>query len=70
MSIVRIIFDYKKDDSAISIQDQKVVVKGREIIMKSTAGWDICCECEDSPTLWEKLSNLTELHPIHLLNMP
>ena len=32
----------RKNDSALSVQNQKVVVKERETLKKSTAIWDIC----------------------------
>ena len=36
--------DHRKDDSALSVEDQNIVVKGRYILRKSTAGQDICFE--------------------------
>ena len=39
--------DHKRNGSALSVEDQKVVVKGRETQRKSTADWDICCEWKD-----------------------
>ena len=51
---------------ALSVEDQKVVIKGWEILRKSTAGWDICCKWKDGYTSWEKLSNLKELHPVQV----
>ena len=57
--------DHRKDGSALSVKDQKLVVKGKETLRKSTAGWGIHCKWKDGSKLWEKLSNLKELHPIH-----
>ena len=48
------------------IQLSKVVVKGREALRKSTAGWDICCRWKDGFTLWKRLSNLNESHPLQV----
>ena len=59
-----VIIDHRKNDSALSAEDQKVVVEGQETIIKLIAGWDICCGWKDGSTLWEKLSNLKESHPI------
>ena len=28
------------------------------------AGWQICCQCKDRFTSWEKLSDLKESHPV------
>ena len=36
--------DQRKNDSALNVEDQKVTVKCKEIMRKSTVGWDICCE--------------------------
>ena len=58
--------DYGKNDLALSVEDQKVVINGRETLRKSTAGWFICCEWKDGSISWENLSNLKELHPIHV----
>ena len=61
-----VIIDHRKNDSALSAEDQKVVVEGQETIIKLIAGWDICCGWKDGSTLWEKLSNLKESHPIQV----
>ena len=50
----------------MTMDDQKVMVKGKETIRKSTAGRNIYCEWKDGFTLWEKLSNLKELHQIQV----
>ena len=56
----------QKNDSALSVEDQKIVIEGKEFLRKSIAGWDICCEWKDGFTLWEKLSNLEESHLIQV----
>ena len=58
--------DYRKNGSALSVEDQKIVVKGQETLRKSTASWDLCCKWKDRSTLWEKLSDLKELHQIQV----
>ena len=58
--------NHKKNDSAVSVGDQKVVIKGQETLRKSTTGWDICCKWKDGSTSWAKLSNLMESHPIQV----
>ena len=35
--------DHGKTTSALSVEDQKIVINGQENLRKSTAGWDICC---------------------------
>ena len=62
--------NHSKNGSALSANDQKMIVKGKESHRESTAGGDIYYEWKDSSTSWEKLSNLKELHPIQMLNMP
>ena len=59
-------FNQRKNGSVLSVNDQKIVVKGWETLRKSTAGWDICCKSKDGSTLWEKLLNHKELHPIQV----
>ena len=36
--------DHRNNDSALSVDDQKVFVKGRETLRMSTAGENICCK--------------------------
>ena len=55
-----------KDGSALSGEDQKIIAIGQEALRKSTAGWGIYCKWKDGSTLWEKLSNLKELHLIYV----
>ena len=35
---------HRKNESALSVEDQKIVVKGQETLQKSIADWDICCK--------------------------
>ena len=68
--LLEVLMEHRKNDLYLSVEHQKVVVKGRETLTKSTAGWDVCCKWKDGSTSWKKLSNLKESHPIELLNMP
>ena len=36
--------NHRKNGSALSVKDQKVVIKGQETLRKPTAGWKICCK--------------------------
>ena len=38
---------HRKNGSALSVDDQMVVVKKQEALRKSTAGWDICYKWKD-----------------------
>ena len=58
--------DWRKDGNALSMEDQKIVVKGRPSLRRSTAGWQICCQWKDGSTSWEKLSDLKESHPVQM----
>ena len=57
---------HRKNDSALSAEDEKVVVKGRETIRKSTACRIIHCKGKDTSRIWEKVSNLNDFHPIQV----
>ena len=56
--------DFQKDGTALSMADQKVVVKGRPFLCRTTVGWQLCCQWKDGSTSWEKLSDLKESHPV------
>ena len=36
--------DHRKDDSGVSVENETVIVNGREALRKSTTGWDVCCK--------------------------
>ena len=54
--------DYHKDNKSISLSDQQITVRGRQVTCKATAGEQICCQWNDGSTSWEKLSQLKECH--------
>ena len=54
--------NHRKNGSALS----RKVIKRWEILRTSIASWDICYQWKDGSTSWEKLSNLTESHPIQV----
>eukprot|EP00804_Cyclotella_cryptica_P003089 CCRYP_006074-RA/>CCRYP_006074-RA protein AED:0.29 eAED:0.04 QI:0/0/0/0.75/0.33/0.5/4/0/1079 len=56
--------DFRRDGTALSLADQKVVVKGRPSLRRTTVGWLLCCQWKDGSTSWEKLSDLKESHPV------
>ena len=57
--------DHRKSSKALSIEDQKATdIRGRNVIRRSTAGWQICCQLKDESTSWEKLCDLKESHPV------
>ena len=48
----------------LTIQYQKIVVKGRPSLLWSTIGWFICIQCKDGSTSREKLSGMKECYPV------
>jgi len=56
--------DFKKDRTTLSIADQKIAVKGRPSICRTTVGWQLCCQWKNGSTSWEELSDLKESHPV------
>eukprot|EP00804_Cyclotella_cryptica_P021438 CCRYP_005781-RA/>CCRYP_005781-RA protein AED:0.29 eAED:0.29 QI:0/0/0/1/1/1/3/0/397 len=56
--------DFRKDGTALSLADQKVVVKGRLSLRGTTVGWQLCCQWKDGSMSWGKLSDLNESHPV------
>ena len=42
--LLEALVSHRKNDSALTVEVQKIVVRGQEILRKSKAGWDICCE--------------------------
>ena len=58
------IVGHRKDSSAVSPDDQIIVVNGKNSKHKSTASWDLCIQWKDGSTSWEKLSALKEAYPV------
>ncbi|KAL7479600.1 LOW QUALITY PROTEIN: hypothetical protein ACHAW6_005327 [Cyclotella cf. meneghiniana] len=64
------IVDYRKNPNvAISWNDQIKIINGKKVVSRSTWGWELCCEWKDSSTSWQKLSDLKESHPLHVLSL-
>ena len=64
--LLEILINHRKNGSTLSIEDQKVVIKGQETLRKSSAGWDMCFKWKDTSTSWEKLFDVKEFHSIHI----
>ena len=56
--------DYRRNEHALTIQDQNIVVKVRPSLRRSTIGWFICIQCKYGSTSWEKLSDMKEFYPV------
>ena len=55
---------YRYNEHAMTIQGQKIVVKGRLSLQWSTSVWFICMQWKDGSTSWEKLSDMKECYPV------
>ena len=59
------IVDFRSSTTALCYADQKSLKADvRSFILRTTAGWQLCIQWKDGSTLWEKLSDLKESHPI------
>ena len=56
--------DYRRNKNALTIKFQKIVVKGRPSIQRSTVGWFVCIKRKDVSTSREKLSYMKECYPV------
>ena len=52
------VIDFRKTNSTLSIEYQKIVVKGRAFLCRSTVGWQVCCQWKDRSTSWEMISDM------------
>ena len=56
--------DYRRNDTATTLIDQRTIHNGRPSVKKNTIGWQICCQWRDGSTSWEHLRDLKESHPV------
>ena len=54
------IIDFRKTNSALSIEYQHIVVKGRVYLRCLTVGWQVLCHWKDGSSSWEKINDLKE----------
>ena len=60
-----LIVDFRRSTTALCYADQKVLkADGRSFMRRTTDGWHLCVQWKDGSTLWEKLSDLKESHPV------
>jgi len=65
--LLKEIVDHKKDGSALSQEDAKIVSQNGQIRLKpTTRGWMILVEWKDGTTSWVKLRDLKESNPVEL----
>ena len=56
--------DYRKNEKSMSVADQKSVICGQPVMIKSTAGWQICVQCRYGLTSWQLHKDLKESHHV------
>jgi hypothetical protein len=56
------LIDHQTDDTAASFAERFIVVRGRQHLHKTTAGWWICVLWKNGETSWERLADLKEIH--------
>ena len=56
--------DYRNNDKAITIPDQKVVHRGRSFMRRSTVGWYLCVQWRYGSMLWQALNDLNESNQV------
>ena len=58
------IVDFRRSTTALYYADQKFLKDdGRSFMRQTIVGWKLFIQWKDGSTLWEKLSDLKELHP-------
>ena len=66
MLLLDYFFYYRNMNRSLSLQDQQLTVNGKPCMKLSTAVWDILFLWKDESTIWEKLSDLKECHPVEV----
>ena len=57
------IVDHRKDNNVVCKDNQDVTVNDKSYEQKTTRGWQLCIECKDKSTSWERLSDMKESNP-------
>ena len=60
------IIDHRKDASAVSKDNEFVIVHGKRVRRMSTKGWKFCVQWKDGSTSWEALKDLKESNPVEV----
>lgn len=61
------LIDYKRDETAIPMEDKYVVTKsGQRRLRKTTKGWKLLVRWRDGTESWVKLCDLKEAHPVEV----
>jgi hypothetical protein len=61
------ICDFRRSTTALQ-KDEQVFSdsRGRQQVLKTTKGWQLCVQWKDESTSWEKLADLKECYPVQV----
>jgi hypothetical protein len=65
-NIMDCIIDHKKDGHAVERADMYIKHRINNQVRKANKGWNLCVECKDGTTSWERLVDLKEINPIEV----
>ena len=60
------IVDHRKDNKAVSKDNQDVRWNGKTYKQKTTRGWQLCMDWKDKSTSWERLSDMKESYSVEV----
>ncbi len=64
-SLMEAIVDYRKDETAVPMEDKYVITKrGRKRFRTTTTGWCMLVQWRDGSEAWIKLKDMKEAHPV------
>lgn len=58
------IVGHRKDNRAVSHADKYVIKNGRNVLRRTTIGWELCIRWKDGTTSWHSMSELKESNPV------
>ena len=61
------ICDYRRSTTALQRDEQLFTdARGKQQMLKSVKGWQLCVRCKDGSTFWEKLADPMECYPVQV----
>ena len=65
--LLREIIDYRKDDSAVPMEDKFLTTRsGQRRLRKTTQGWELLVAWKDGTESWVRLATLEDSYPVEL----
>ena len=58
--------DHRKNNNAVSKDNQNVTVNGKSYKQKTTREWQVGIEWKDKPTSWGRLSDMKDSYPVEV----